>query len=969
MAVNWNDFEPTQPIESKPDQEATNWDDFEPTKWSDFEPVTSEAAPAVQQAPTSADPVPADTLIESIEKKVVNTADRWKGIGGGLISMAGDDKGALENITRPLLEAEQEGRDPGFFDYYKSAFNAVTSGSLLSSLQKQAIDKESIGGKFLSSMSETGRKITEDANKELAANRVETDSLGVELASDIVGGTIDMLPMLIAGRIGGPTAAGVVFGGQVAGHTYGESVGDKGRTQGEALNAVKFDMLAEWIPEKFMVIDTLLKPGTSFIKRTINATLGEGAQEALTEVLQSAYDDVTLEDMSIKDAIMNLDWERVAKASAIGAGVGFSLAGPAHLLDKAGRPPAYDQTPGEPITPTHKVAGGIDAVPVTKKGVPVPDTFIDATGKIHRDTSAVEQPIIQPSSFDAGSLDANVQMDAIKAEVMGDAAKPVEQPVIEPTFEQVNQQAIDKVEQTISKTDIDEIVPPSAGTGTKVLKEPVTEPVDVVAVEKQEAIDEAAHEAATSPENDRKEPSVAQKEVENYKTGDIPKDLINDLDVKIENPKGSYRFKIDTDQLKELGKTYKGVASAVTDLEDSSKIPGAFKKLEALSKSIPALNPIIEKGWFNEMKSHYGKFVGTIGSDLDPVDVFLGDKAHDETLPVFVVDQVNEDGSYDEHKFLVGYENEAAARQGYLENYDKGWTGLGAISELSLDELKTWLADGDTKAPYSKEVPRLSKEEKQAKTDKDDTLTPVPVEQVKKDEGLLSMPKTSQQFALLLPGLQSEVYEEMAKIESSDGRSEEKRQLQELRGYIQKTGVTPSAAMRKLWGRGLTDAPRGLQQATGSELVVPPVPSESTQGEGRGADVQTTSKKILPKKTNAKDRKRTADLEPTPKAPSTEEIKKTIGESELAKRGKAQQKAKQGEAEVKQAKELNLAKELTTPKDLAANNYAILNGKKISYDVEIEDTGETVKYTEDAGEAMRTIDDRIEKLKALLNCL
>ena len=104
-------------------------------------------------------------------------------------------------------------------------------------------------------------------------------------------------------------------------------------------------------------------------------------------------------------------------------------------------------------------------------------------------------------------------------------------------------------------------------------------------------------------------------------------------------------------------------------------------------------------------------------------------------------------------------------------------------------------------------------------------------------------------------------------------------------------------------------------------------------------------------------------VEPEKKS-TTEQIKKTIGESELAKRGKAQKKAAQEKADAKQAK-----KPEPKPVVLSDNNYAILNGKKISYDVDIEDTGETVSYTEDAGDAMRSIDDRIEKLEALKACI
>lgn len=52
------------------------------------------------------------------------------------------------------------------------------------------------------------------------------------------------------------------------------------------------------------------------------------------------------------------------------------------------------------------------------------------------------------------------------------------------------------------------------------------------------AIDQAAHEAATSPQNDRPEPTDAQKEAGNYKKGHIS---VHGLDVTIENPRGSKR--------------------------------------------------------------------------------------------------------------------------------------------------------------------------------------------------------------------------------------------------------------------------------------------------------------------------------------------------------------------------------------------------------------------------------------------
>lgn len=57
-----------------------------------------------------------------------------------------------------------------------------------------------------------------------------------------------------------------------------------------------------------------------------------------------------------------------------------------------------------------------------------------------------------------------------------------------------------------------------------------------------QSIDQAAHEAATSPQNDTLEPSQAQKEAGNYKVGRVK---IAGLDISIENPEGSTRSGTD----------------------------------------------------------------------------------------------------------------------------------------------------------------------------------------------------------------------------------------------------------------------------------------------------------------------------------------------------------------------------------------------------------------------------------------
>ncbi|WP_146033753.1 PLxRFG domain-containing protein [Alicycliphilus denitrificans] len=151
------------------------------------------------------------------------------------------------------------------------------------------------------------------------------------------------------------------------------------------------------------------------------------------------------------------------------------------------------------------------------------------------------------------------------------------------------------------------------------------------------AVTAAAHEAATSHKNDLPAPTEAQIEAGNYKKGHV---RLNGLDISIENPAGSRRR--------------------------------------------PEWPPL---------KNHYGYFKGSVGADKDHVDVFMTNRAADPDLPVFVVDQVNEDGSFDEHKVVMGAADEAGARATYLGNYERGWTGLGAITQMTQDEFKAWVRD------------------------------------------------------------------------------------------------------------------------------------------------------------------------------------------------------------------------------------------------------------------------------------
>lgn len=206
--------------------------------------------------------------------------------------------------------------------------------------------------------------------------------------------------------------------------------------------------------------------------------------------------------------------------------------------------------------------------------------------------------------------------------------------------------------------------PPAVSTDGEATAEPSAEPAPVEAepveaTEPVEAEPNAVQTALAAAEQETNtEPTEAQKEAGNYKKGHVK---IDGYDVTIENPKGSVRRGTD--------------ASG--------------------------------KQWEQEMQNTYGYIRGTEGVDGDHIDVFFSEDPSQGD--VFVVDQVNKDGSFDEHKVMYGFPDIESARKAYLSNYEDGWQGLGAITPVSKEEFKKWIDSSHRKtkpfAEYSSVKP------------------------------------------------------------------------------------------------------------------------------------------------------------------------------------------------------------------------------------------------------------------------
>lgn len=114
------------------------------------------------------------------------------------------------------------------------------------------------------------------------------------------------------------------------------------------------------------------------------------------------------------------------------------------------------------------------------------------------------------------------------------------------------------------------------------------------------------------------------------------------------------------------------------------------------------------KKWQVKMPAPYGYIRGTIGADGMQVDVYLG--KHPNSTTVWVIDQdevttSGENKGFDEHKVMLGYRKLKPALRDWLKSHfeDHGHDKLLAVTELSIGDLKAWLASGDMHEPISEQ--------------------------------------------------------------------------------------------------------------------------------------------------------------------------------------------------------------------------------------------------------------------------
>jgi predicted RNA methylase len=620
---------------------------------------------------------------------------------GATIETAGGNTAELQQRA----EAEKAG-DIASRDYWRNVGNSIKNvpdqwkqimGGTLQALGegfqvKDTADKRNaawnetmqevarMGADFYSSAAEDQERSTRIAGTTLKP------SLGAEATGSAIQSLAQMLPAL--GLSGGSAARVITFmSGETGAQSYGKAR-DEGLEPGQAALYALLQGTIEGATEYAPIHALLAKAPVSARRQFYNFLVREVPGEMLATTLQDGVDKLSVNPgMTWSDFLHDLGITALSTPLAAGVQTAAARAGGAGR----GEPePTQGVDLSDPAAMSRRVAGETTAPAAQEPG----SDALEA-----EDVRGREEPSGGPAEAPTGP-DIDGRVEPVTAEP-APAAAPKK--TAQPADNKPEKQAGGAAKKAVRGAAKAEKVPPSATPSAPAGEAPIStqlapEKKPVVAVENVQAsepaketpapsaeasqpisaqiapggtelggaaaglkkifespVDEKAHAAATSPHNELEEPTEPQKKAGNYQKGHV---RIGGLDISIENPAGSER---------------KGVEAS-------------------------------GKPWSVTMKDHYGYVRGTVGKDKDHIDIFVKAGTPAE-LPndssVFIVDQKKPgNGHFDEHKVMLGYDSQAEAEKAYKANYSKGWDGIRAISELTLEEFHDWLDSSDTTLPY-----------------------------------------------------------------------------------------------------------------------------------------------------------------------------------------------------------------------------------------------------------------------------
>lgn len=281
----------------------------------------------------------------------------WQGVKGAIQGAPGMAKQMLAGAVQAVGENPQafEGEAAGLAEYGRS---------LATPEQRAQYDK---------GMAETaalGKRIYADASADVKQYAPDASAPEQQkLAYQVTAGTIQMLPALTLGlATGDPVPAALAMGDQAFAQKYGEARA-AGRTPQQAGMDATFDGIMNGSLGSVNV-GLLMRPGSSFLSKTLQNAAGFGTISVATEALQIGYDwGLVNPNMTTHDALQRLEEAGITgvlQGAFLSAGeAGLHAAVNKFMSQKPPAPPRVEPAPAavppapEPVAPTSRQPLGV----------------------------------------------------------------------------------------------------------------------------------------------------------------------------------------------------------------------------------------------------------------------------------------------------------------------------------------------------------------------------------------------------------------------------------------------------------------------------------------------------------------------------------------------------------------------------------------------------------------------------------
>jgi hypothetical protein len=263
-------------------------------------PAQQAAAP-VQQKPAPVQPAES-SWADVLSKQVENTPARMKQMIAGLFQGMAETNPSLmprgaammDTFTPPAPETKQDAADRAKVSQWAAGVYATAAQQI----------------------KENSPQLNDGSVK--------------DVASKVLAGTIDMVPLLAATAVTrNPLVGAAMMGGQAAGESYGAA-----RASGRTPDQARLDSLFTGTVNGALgslPLGVLMKPGQTFLGKTLQSAGTFGAVSVMTEALQLGYDrGLVNPNMTLSEA-----WQRLKDAGITGTLQGALLGGGHAGLEKA----------------------------------------------------------------------------------------------------------------------------------------------------------------------------------------------------------------------------------------------------------------------------------------------------------------------------------------------------------------------------------------------------------------------------------------------------------------------------------------------------------------------------------------------------------------------------------------------------------------------------------------------------------